>query len=59
MAQIAYYDLEGRPRKQALWQLIFHVVNHRSHHRGQVSGFLRSLGHEPPQVDLICYYRQP
>ena len=26
-------------------------------HRGQVSGFLRTLGLTPPQLDLIRYYR--
>jgi uncharacterized damage-inducible protein DinB len=34
------------------------VVNHGTHHRGQVSGFLRSMGHTPPALDLIAYYRQ-
>jgi uncharacterized damage-inducible protein DinB len=58
MEQIAYTDLKGRHWKEPLWQLIFHVVNHGTHHRGQVSGFLRSLGHAPPQLDLIYYYRQ-
>lgn len=56
--QIAYSDLKGRPWKQPLWQLILHVVNHDTHHRGQVSGFLRSLGHTPPPIDLVYYYRQ-
>lgn len=58
LEQIAYTDLKARHWKEPLWQLILHVVNHGSHHRGQVSGFLRSLGHEPPQMDLIYYYRQ-
>jgi uncharacterized damage-inducible protein DinB len=58
LTQIAYCDLKGRPWKQPLWQLILHVVNHDTHHRGQVSGFLRSLGRTPPPVDLIYYYRQ-
>jgi uncharacterized damage-inducible protein DinB len=57
-APVTYHDLKGRPWKHPLWQLILHVVNHDTHHRGQVSGFLRSLGHTPPGVDLIYYYRQ-
>jgi uncharacterized damage-inducible protein DinB len=32
-------------------------VNHGTHHRGQVVGFLRALGHTPPVVDLIHFYR--
>jgi uncharacterized damage-inducible protein DinB len=55
--QIAYSDLKGRQWKQPLWQIILHVVNHGTHHRGQVSGFIRSLGHTPPTIDLSFYHR--
>jgi uncharacterized damage-inducible protein DinB len=34
------------------------VVNHGTHHRGQVSGFLRVMGHTPPPLDLVFYYRE-
>ena len=57
-ADISYCDMKGRPWKQPLWQLILHVVNHGTHHRGQVSGFLRTLGHTPPVLDLVHFYRQ-
>jgi uncharacterized damage-inducible protein DinB len=53
-----YKDLKGNPWRQSLWQIVLHVVNHGTHHRGQVSGFLRSLGYTPPPLDLILYYRQ-
>lgn len=56
-AAISYSDLKGRPWTQPLWQLVLHVVNHGTHHRGQVSGFLRALGRTPPSVDLVNYYR--
>jgi len=57
-AEFAYHDLEGRAWKQPLWQLMLHVVNHGTHHRGQVVGFLRTLGHTPPQIDLVRFYRE-
>jgi uncharacterized damage-inducible protein DinB len=57
-AEIAYKDTRGNAYRQPLWQLILHVVNHGSHHRGQVSGFLRALGQTPPPLDLTAYYRQ-
>jgi uncharacterized damage-inducible protein DinB len=59
LAQFPYIDTKGRHWTQPLWQVVLHVVNHGTHHRGQVSGFLRSLGHTPPPTDLHYYYRQP
>ena len=54
--EVAYSDMDGRKFSQPLWQLVLHVVNHGTHHRGQVSGFLRALGHTPPELDLDAYY---
>jgi uncharacterized damage-inducible protein DinB len=55
---LAYKDMRGRDWRQPLWQLVLHVVNHGTHHRGQVAGFLRSMGHTPPVLDLVYYYRE-
>jgi uncharacterized damage-inducible protein DinB len=55
--EIKYSDIKGNPWKQPLWQIILHVVNHGTHHRGQISGFLRSMGRTPPSVDLVSYQR--
>jgi uncharacterized damage-inducible protein DinB len=57
-AVLDYKDLKGNAWRQPVWQVILHVVNHATQHRGQVSGFLRSMGHVPPVLDLIAYYRQ-
>ena len=54
---IDYKGLAGQPFQTPLWQIVLHVVNHGTHHRGQVSGFLRAMGHTPPPLDLIAYYR--
>jgi uncharacterized damage-inducible protein DinB len=56
-AEVSYSDTKGRPWRQPLWQLILHVVNHDTHHRGQVAGFVRALGYTPPPLDLVAYYR--
>ena len=58
LADLSYSDLKGNAWQQPVWKLVLHVVNHGTHHRGQVAGFLRSLGHVPPSVDLIRYYRE-
>jgi uncharacterized damage-inducible protein DinB len=56
-ALLDYTDLKGNPHRQPIWQIVLHVVNHGTHHRGQVSGFLRALGRTPPPLDLIYFYR--
>lgn len=56
-ARVQYKDLKGNAYETPLWQIVLHVVNHGTHHRGQVSGFLRAMGHTPPPLDLMAYYR--
>ena len=58
LRDVSYRDLKGNPWSTPLWQIVFHVVNHGTHHRGQAAGFLRSMGHVPPPLDLIAYYRE-
>ncbi len=52
-----YQDRKGNPWSDPLSAIILHVVNHGTHHRGQVSGFLRALGTTPPPLDFIAYAR--
>lgn len=55
---IAYRNLAGVPGESALWEMLAHVVNHATYHRGQVTTLLRLLEAAPPQgTDLIAYYR--
>ena len=56
-AVLNYHDLKGNAWRTPVWQIVLHVVNHATHHRGQAAGFLRSMGHTPPPLDLIAYYR--
>jgi len=53
----AYRLLSGDPGESPLWQIVLHVVNHASYHRGQIVTMLRQLGRTPPSTDLIRYYR--
>ncbi|HEX4158586.1 MAG TPA: DinB family protein [Rhizomicrobium sp.] len=55
---LEYRTMKGEPRRNGLWVIILHVVNHGTHHRGQVSGFLRALGKTPPSLDSISYARE-
>jgi uncharacterized damage-inducible protein DinB len=54
---VAYKSWKGDPCETPLWQIVLHVVNHATLHRGQVVSMLRQLGVPPPPTDLIFYYR--
>jgi len=51
-----YRSTTGNTFRMPAWQIVMHVVNHGTHHRGAVSGFLRAMGKTPPKLDLIAYY---
>jgi uncharacterized damage-inducible protein DinB len=54
-----YRLFNGAPGCSPLWQMVTHVVNHGTYHRGQVTTMLRQLGAQPPKsLDLIAYYRE-
>jgi uncharacterized damage-inducible protein DinB len=56
---LAFKTTVGASASSPLGQLIQHVVNHGSYHRGQVTTMLRQLGAEPPKsMDLIVYHRE-
>jgi len=56
--RISYTTTEGAPYTSPLWQMMLHVVNHSTYHRGQVTSMLRQIGIEPKGTDLILYYRE-
>ena len=56
-AVTAYKDLKGNAYSQPLWQLMQHVVNHSTYHRGQIVTMQRQLGFAPTGTDLVTYYR--
>lgn len=44
-----------RGTEHALAEMLQHVVNHGSYHRGQVATMLRQLGREAPATDFILF----
>ncbi len=50
-----YHNLAGKAASIKLWQMVLHLVNHSSYHRGQVTTMLRQLGHIPVQTDISVY----
>jgi uncharacterized damage-inducible protein DinB len=55
---IEYKLLNGTAGASPFWQMLQHVVNHASYHRGQVTTMLRQLGVQPAKsMDMIAFYR--
>ena len=54
----SYKTLGGDAMSSPFWQMLQHVVNHGSYHRGQVTTMLRQVGAAPPKsMDMIAFYR--
>ncbi|HEY3739930.1 MAG TPA: DinB family protein [Bryobacteraceae bacterium] len=53
---LAYKNLKGHAFERPIWQVVMHIVNHGTYHRGQIASMMRQLGHQPPPTDLIYYY---
>ena len=53
-----YTMFNGTQGASPFWQMLQHVVNHASYHRGQLTAMIRQVGGTPPQsMDMIAYYR--
>lgn len=54
-----YQNSMGEQFKQPLFQMLLHLFNHGTYHRGQVVTMLRQLGVEKiPQTDFIVWSRK-
>jgi uncharacterized damage-inducible protein DinB len=57
-SKISYRNLKGELFEDIVEDLLFHVVNHGSYHRGQVTTLLHELGVNKIQsMDIIFYLR--
>ena len=54
-ATISYINTRGVRWTYPLRQMMQHVVNHSTYHRGQVITMLRQLGAEPVATDLLLF----
>lgn len=53
-----YQTMEKEQFKQPIYQMLLHVFNHGTYHRGQLINMLRQLGVEKlPQTDFIVFSR--
>ena len=55
---IRYKTTAGVPYEAPLWQLVQHVANHSTYHRGQVTSLLRQVGGRAVPTDMVVYDRE-
>jgi len=54
-SELDYSDSRGNQNRRPLWQLMTHVANHGTYHRGEIAGALTSLGSSPGDLDFVLW----
>lgn len=54
---VTYKNIRGQEFTQPLHELLQHLITHNMYHRGQLASCLRALGKQPPETDLVVWYR--
>ncbi|HEV2315746.1 MAG TPA: DinB family protein [Candidatus Acidoferrales bacterium] len=55
---VHYHNTKGNPFSDRMWQMLQHLVNHGTYHRGQITTLLRQLSATPVATDMIAFYRE-
>jgi len=55
--RIDYDNIEGRLFTNTLQDLLFHIINHSTHHRGQIATDFRANDLTPQPMDYAFYKR--
>jgi uncharacterized damage-inducible protein DinB len=53
-----FKTMQGGPQAQPGWQMLQHLANHGTYHRGQIATMLRQLGAKSQSTDMIFFYRE-
>ena len=55
---INYKNLKGKEFHTPLFEILLHVANHATYHRGQAASLIRRITGKPPVTDMIEYFRE-
>jgi uncharacterized damage-inducible protein DinB len=53
--EIDFTNTRGTPYRLRLWQMLTHVANHATHHRGELAGMQAALGVDHPEDDFYLF----
>jgi uncharacterized damage-inducible protein DinB len=56
--QIFYTNTKGQAFSNTVAEILYHVINHGTHHRAQICTLLKEAGLEVPLSDYIFFARQ-
>ena len=52
---LTYTNLKGETFSRPLPDILYHLVNHGTYHRGQITHLLRDLGKDAPGTDYVLF----
>ena len=52
-SDFSYVSLQGKAWTYPLWRTLYHLANHGTYHRGQITTLLRQLGAAAPTTDFL------
>jgi uncharacterized damage-inducible protein DinB len=55
---VTYINTRGETRSMPLGQLMLHLANHGTHHRGELAAMLAVLNVPHPEDDMLLYFRE-
>jgi uncharacterized damage-inducible protein DinB len=53
---ITYRNFSGESFKVPLWQMLMHVANHETHHRGELAAMFAVMDVPHPEEEVIQYF---
>lgn len=54
---VSYHSMTGGADARPIAELLGHLFNHHTHHRGQAHALLSAAGAKPPPLDMIYFLR--
>ena len=56
LQEIAYNNFSGERFRVPLWQMLMHIPNHETHHRGELAAMFALMNIPHPEEELIQYF---